>query len=306
MQQYYAVADDEPMRWREADDSPPAGKRIHTPYDVEARYGAKRATTWTGYKAHITETCDGEDKPHLITHVVTTEATAPERVVVPEIHSALDEKELLPTEHLLDAGYVDSETMVTSQNDHCIEVIGPVPKDQSWQAQAKTGFDVTYFIFDWENKVATCPQGSTSRKWSETHDRNGNPIINIRFDANVCKECASRQQCTRSARGARNMTVRPRAQHKALQTARKYQETEEFQERYQTRAGVEGTISQGVRASTLRRSRYVGLAKTHLQHVLIAAAINLRRVGEWLLADDMPRAKTRTAPFVTLAQTAAC
>jgi hypothetical protein len=50
------------------------------------------------------------------------------------------------------------------------------------------------------------------------------------------------------------------------------------------------------------RARYVGLAKTFLQYVL-TAAINLRRSGDWLA--DIPRAKTRTAPFVLLARAAA-
>jgi transposase len=303
LQQYYAV-DSEPMRWREKTDLPPAGARIHTPYDVEARYGVKRTTGWTGYKAHLTETCDGGDMPHLITHVVTTEATASDQAAVAEIHAALAAKELLPAEHLLDAGYVDSATLVTSQNDHKVEVIGPVPGDQSWQAQQEAGFDIACFVFDWEAQVVTCPEGFTSRKWSETHDRNGNPIINIRFDAQACQACPSRHQCTRSAHSPRHITVRPRAQHLALQTARHYQQTQAFKERYQARAGIEGTISQGVRVTSLRRSRYVGHAKTHLQHVLIAAAINLRRLGDWLA--DTPRAKTRTAPFVLLARTAPC
>jgi hypothetical protein len=64
-----------------------------------------------------------------------------------------------------------------------------------------------------------------------------------------------------------------------------------------------GPHNKGLRIADLRRSRYIGLAKTHLHHVLAVAAINLRRIGDWL-ADD-PRAKTRTAPFVLLAQ-AAC
>lgn len=292
------------MRWRRKTDLPPSGARIHTPYDVEARYGVKRTTGWTGYKAHLTETCDGGDKPHLITHVVTTEATASDQSVVAEIHSALAAKELLPAEHLLDAGYVDSATLVASQNDHKVEVIGPVPRDQSWQAQQEAAFDIACFVFDWEAQVATCPQGSTSRKWSETHDRNGNPIINIRFDTQVCQACPARCHCTRSTLGPRHITVRPRAQHLTLQAARQYQQTQAFKDRYQTRAGIEGTISQGVRVTSLRRSRYVGHAKTHLQHVLIAAAINLRRLGDWLA--DTPRAKTRTAPFVLLARTATC
>jgi transposase len=60
---------------------------------------------------------------------------------------------------------------------------------------------------------------------------------------------------------------------------RKHQTTAEFQEQYAARAGIEGTISQGVRAFGMRWSRYSGLARTHLQQVLIATAINLVRVS---------------------------
>jgi len=65
--------------------------------------------------------------------------------------------------------------------------------------------------------------------------------------------------------------VRPEAQHKALQAARAREKTEAFAKR----VGIEGTLSQGVRCFDLRRARYIGLAKTHLQHILIAGAMNL-------------------------------
>lgn len=55
--------------WRSAADLPPAGKRFDSPYDTDARYGNKRSTTWTGYKVHITETCDANDV-HLITVII--------------------------------------------------------------------------------------------------------------------------------------------------------------------------------------------------------------------------------------------
>src|SRR5687767_3236123 len=51
---------------------------------------------------------------------------------------------------------------------------------------------------------------------------------------------------------------------------------------YAQRAGVEGTLSQGVRAFGLRQARYRGLAKTHLQDVAMAAAINAGRLVNWL------------------------
>jgi transposase len=92
--------------------------------------------------------------------------------------------------------------------------------------------------------------------------------------------------------------VRPQAQHAALQAARRRQRTSTFRQTYALRAGIEATISQGVRAFDLRRSRYLGLPKTHLQHVGIAAAINLVRVVAWLNGD--PPAPTRVSAFERL------
>jgi len=91
----------------------------------------------------------------------------------------------------------------------------------------------------------------------------------------------------------------PQTQHVALQLARAYQKTETFRQRYRKRAGVEGTISQGTRGFGLRRSRYMGLAKTRLQHILTAAAINLMRTADWL--EQAPRAQTRLSHFAALA-----
>jgi transposase len=47
-------------------------------------------------------------------------------------------------------------------------------------------------------------------------------------------------------------------------------------------AGIEGVHAQGVRLMRLRRSRYVGEPRTHLQHVATAAALNLCRLHDWL------------------------
>ncbi|BAZ47183.1 transposase (plasmid) [Chondrocystis sp. NIES-4102] len=71
------------------------------------------------------------------------------------------------------------------------------------------------------------------------------------------------------------------AQHQAIQAAREKQQTPEFKKQYALRAGVEGTISQGTRTFGLRRCRYRGEAKTRLQNIITAAAINLLRVWDW-------------------------
>jgi transposase len=296
VEQYYASPDDTPPRWRTLEDQPPSTHRIHTPYDPDACYSVKRATTWTGYKVHVTETCDG-DTPHLITHVLTTAAPGTDYHALAPIHAALAAKDLLPAEHLVDAGYIDADNLVHSQQD-AINLLGRVATNMHWQMAAGAGYDIACFRLDWEARVATCPQGQTSRKWSATHDTRGTPMVNIRFDRAACAACPSRSQCTRSARGPRELSVRPQAHHEALQAARKRQQDDGFNEQVAARAGIEGTLSDGVRSSGLRRCRYLGLAKTRLQHLVTAAAINLRRFAEWTA--ETPRSQTRTAAFVKL------
>ena len=65
------------------------------------------------------------------------------------------------------------------------------------------------------------------------------------------------------------------------------------------RAGIEGTLSQGVRAFALRRTRYLGHAKTRLQHIATAAAMNIDRLVNWL--EETPQAQTRISRFKALA-----
>ncbi len=110
-----------------------------------------------------------------------------------------------------------------------------------------------------------------------------------------------RALCTQAKEARRNLYFRPREKHKALNAARARMRDPEWQERYHIRAGVEATLSQGVRAFGLRRSRYIGLAKTSLQHVCTAVAMNVSRVINWL--EGQPRAKTRVTRFAALVAT---
>jgi hypothetical protein len=95
------------------------------------------------------------------------------------------------------------------------------------------------------------------------------------------------------------LKLQPQAQFEALHATRAWYASEDGQQRYKRRAGIEGTLSQGVRSFGLRCARYRGLAKTHLQHIATAAAMNVDRIVAWL--DERPRARTRTSRFASLA-----
>ena len=138
-----------------------------------------------------------------------------------------------------------------------------------------------------------------SRYWIPTYDRHGKDVIHIKFNPADCKVCPSRGFCTQAKAGARMLAIHPdQAQHQALQKARLRQKAPDFKQKYAKRAGIEGTISQGVRGFDLRHARYRGLSKTRLQHLFVAASLNLVRMGTWLM--EQPHAQTRRSRFKKL------
>jgi transposase len=288
------------LRWRTAEDGlPPSVRFISSPFDPEAHYARKRTTSWIGYKAHLTETCE-PDAPHLVTHVETTPAPLLDFDAVPRIHGALAHRDLLPGQHLVDAGYIDADLLVESRRAYGVDLFGPPKRDPHWQAAAGRGYAAQDFVIDWPHQRAICPQGKPSLSWTPAIDNRHNAVVKIKFSARDCRPCPVRADCTRSRKRSprRTLTVRREAQFLALRASRDRTRTAAYAAEYARRAGAEGTISQGVRACGLRRSRYAGQAKTHLDHVLTAAALNCRRLSDWLA--QVPRATTRRALFVRL------
>jgi IS5 family transposase len=109
----------------------------------------------------------------------------------------------------------------------------------------------------------------------------------------------SKPRCTRGQDQGRQLTLHAREQHEALAAARARQDTEQGQRLYAQRQGVEGTILQGGRGFGLRQARYRGRAKTGLQNVATAAALNLDRLAAWFA--KRPLAPTRVSRLAALA-----
>lgn len=167
------------------------------------------------------------------------------------------------------------------------------------QARAEGAYTIDRFEVDRERERARCPQGRLSSAWSSRVDHAGTPYVSVLFQRADCDACPARPFCTRVRQGSRHLKLRPRAEHEALRAARERLATREGRRAHAPRAGIEGTISQGVRAFGLRRGRNRGLARTRLQHVATAAAIDLERLAAWFRA--VPRAATRVSRFTALA-----
>jgi transposase len=299
--QQYAVEDGR-LHWRtDAHGLPPASRFISSPYDLDAHLARKRTTQWVGYKVHLTETCE-PTTPHLITHVETTPAPVADGALTSAIHAALAGKQLLPAEHLVDTGYLDAELLVTVPRDFGVDLIGPTRPDVKWQARARQGFAAEDFTVDWERRRAVCPAGRSSSSWTPAIDNRKYAVIKIKFSETDCTACPSRARCispqAKRKFPRRSLTIRREAQYHALRAARQRERSPTFATLYGQRAGVQGTISQSVPVCRLRRTRYIGLAKTHLGHLLTAVAVNLLRIGAWLAG--VPRARTRQSAFATL------
>lgn len=299
-EQYYDQTSGK-AEWRAGPTKGPDEVIIRSPYDPEAASGKKRDTVWFGYKVHLTETCGLEQPqaaaiPQLIVQVETTVANVSDVEVTTPIQEDLTKLHLLPEEQIVDTGYVSASLLVSSHENYGIALVGPVLPDTSWQAREGKGFDQAHFNLDWQAKQATCPQGQTSHHWKETEER-----IHITFPKEVCATCPVKSCCTKAKTTGRTLQVHPQAEHLALQARRHEQNTREFQTNYAKRSGIEGTLSQAVRAQGLRRARYDGLDKVHVQHVLASVAINLVRIDAVLT--DTPRGKTRRSRFARLAIT---
>ncbi|GAB7183556.1 hypothetical protein ATKI12_3387 [Kitasatospora sp. Ki12] len=246
------------LRWRDDDDGsglPPSARRIVSPYDPTARYARRgQVTRWTGFLAHVTETCSGEG-PNVITDVATMPATSAETEVLPGIHARLEHRELLPDQHLVDGGYTSLPHLEQATREHRVTVVGPLPGNPTRQHRRSEGFARDDFRIDFDRQEVTCPQGQTSAGWHgpyPTSSPTAAPLIVARFTKSQCRPCPVRAKC------------------------------------------IEGTICEFAHGHGMRRCRYRGQPKAHLQHVLTAIAVNIERLSKQP-PDESPPPRRPTA-----------
>jgi len=299
----------------DGDGLPPGHARIASPYDTDARWAARRdASSWLGYKLHITETCDdpppctcrpagtgareGEHGktcahlvfPNLITNVATTGATVTDNQMTGPVQDALAARNLAPGRHYADSGYASAALVVSALARWGIALIAPLLADTSAQARAGTGYARADFTVDYDAKTVTCPQGKTSSSWTACTQK-GHAAAVATFSPSDCGPCPARPQCTTSSRNRRQITILPRELAQAQAAARAAGKTIPFQADYARRAGVEGAMHQAA-SHGARRARYRGLPKTRLDHVYMACALNLLRLEAFWTGTPLDRQRT--------------
>ncbi|WP_234426165.1 IS1182 family transposase [Streptomyces kebangsaanensis] len=277
---------------------PPSSRAIVSPYDTSARYARHgHVISWKGFSAHLTETC-APDGPNVITDVATTASTTHASKVLPGIHTRLHRRGLLPAEHLVDSGYTSLVHLEQAARDHQVTVSGPLRGNPTRQHRRNEGFARDDFHIDYDRRQVTCPQGQVSRGWHgpyPTSSPTAAPLIVARFTKSQCHPCPARAQCTTSRESTRTVGFPPRELRDLQLRIRTEQQTPEWKTRYAVRSGVEGTVNEFAHGHGLRRCRYRGQNKAHLQHVLTAIAVNIERLSGLPPTEEAPRPRRPTA-----------
>lgn len=222
-------------RTEKKDGLPPARVRIESPYDLQARWMRRGHRRWTGYLAHVTETCDDEGV-NVITDVATTVPTA-DSTALPGIHVRLKRRRLLPKEHLIDGGYTSVALFDTAARTHRIRVVGPLPPSPAWRRQIR-GFTREDFTIDFDRRTVTCPKGKISGNWLELPAMA--PYTVVRFNPAHCNPCPVRTSFT-SGKAPRTVNFLPRHLHNLQAQNRADQQDPTWRRLYAFRSGVEGT-----------------------------------------------------------------
>ncbi|MEU9891475.1 transposase [Sphaerisporangium sp. NPDC051011] len=271
---------------------PWSGMEIVTPHDAEARYCHKAGKAeWIGYRDHQSETCEANG-PNVIVHVAIRPVPEQDIDAVDAIHAALIAQGLAPAEHVVDGGYVTPDVIHHAAARWGIFLLGPVRSEP----RPRPGFTKEDFHIDWQARTLTCPRGITRPPWKPTFDGD-RPRFSVLFPRKACRACEDRLACTGNIDGkGRHVTLLPRPQQEIQTRVRAEQQTQQWRARYAIRAGCEATVSETVHAHGLRHCRYLGLAMTHVQHVLTVAGTNIIRLSQY----DTPRSKRPATPFQRL------
>ncbi|MFD9428718.1 MULTISPECIES: transposase [unclassified Streptomyces] len=151
---------------------------------------------------------------------------------------------------------------------------------------------------DYDRQQVTCPQGQVSASWHgsyPTSSPTAAPLIVARFTKSQCRPCPARAQCTSTADSARTAGFPPRGLRDLQLRVRTEQQTPEWKARYAVRSGVEGTVNEFAHGRGMRRCRYRGQGKAHIQHVLTAIAVNIERLSGLPPDEETPAPRRPTA-----------
>ena len=261
--------DPEPVTLKEPQEIP--ADSLQSPADPDATYGRKGK----GYKASIAETCAPENPFQVITDVVVDAASASDQHDVVAVLDRLDEAGQKPTELFADAGYASGANILEAQ-ERGVDLVAPITSGSppNLDRMQLSDFGVTAD----GRKVLACITDQIPLTSEVTED---GQVVAI-FSHASCSQCQFLSVCL-VKRYQGNYRLKYELPDLATSKRREQQETAHFKERYKIRSGIEATISEANRLTSLKRSWTRGKKRVSMSVFFKAMAINIKRFIQYAL-----------------------
>jgi len=248
---------------------------LQNPSDPDAGYDAHKGQ---GYQVQIMETYsrktskdDKTESLELITHVEVEPAYCHDSKALEPALEDVEERNLLPEELEADTLY-GSRANKKKAEKLGVNLIAPLPGN-------KPKNNLVDFEFDSEtHEIKQCPQGHVPTKIKH----NKKDTMTGIWSEEICEACPVLSTCAvkKAKQGFRLLY-----NHNEVEAAlhRRYEQSEEFKDRYRYRAGIEATNSRYIHMTGARRMRYRGLMRIDYAAKLKALGINMFRTARFMV-----------------------
>lgn len=254
---------------------------LQNPSDPDATYSGHKGQ---GYHVQVMETYCKDEKAkettlNLITYVEVEPAHKSDaHALIPAIEST-KQSGLAPKEVLADSLY--------GGDDNCqdagklgVDVVSPVMGSTKEDNISLADFEISE-----KGKVVSCPQGYAPAKTKKKNRYSAG------FDLHQCSNCPNQGICP-VKRGKKFYYLHYTAKEMRLAMRRAHEKTDEFEDDYRWRAGVEGTMSEFDRRTGVKHLRFRGLKSVRFCAILKAIGLNIIRAT----AVRKARKKKETGP----------
>ena len=248
---------------------------LQNPSDPDATYDGHKGQ---GYQVQIMETYSKETPEdndsaslQLITYVDVEPAHCHDSNALEPALQEVKERDLLPDELGADTLYGSRDNKKKAK-EHGVDLIVPVPGNTPKN-------NLVDFEFDRQtHEVKRCPKGHAPTRIKP----NKKGTLTGIWSEDVCRTCAIFSSCAvKKAKHGYRLLYNHNEADAAFR--RRYQQSEEFKEKYRYRAGIEATHSRYIHMTGARRMRYRGLKCIDYAARLKALGINMFRAAKYLV-----------------------
>lgn len=230
--------------------------------DGDARTGHKtKDSSFFGYKTHIAITQERIITAATITSGEKDDGSQMQELIDKSIGNGIEVNTVIG-----DGAYCSKANLEESESKH-ISVVSKL------NAHVREGISDSRFTFNKDARMYVCPAGHMATKKTVTKD--GKTEV-YHFDVRKCVCCKQREGCFKYNQMSKTFSVCHRTEEQIRQM--KFQETEEFREKYRTRYKIEAKNSDLKNNYGYDRADSYGLIAMTLQGAVTLFACNMKRI----------------------------